>query len=601
MSEMNENKPENKFITLLSDIDEKFITDMAAERAKEKSGKRALQKAAKKDLSQKPAKEKETPYQSAKIVTVSGKKKTFSYAKLFSYAAAALAITAAAILGSRFINEKPPVDPLGTGDTEITVQDPTNSTIPSVDPNETPITYTAIKDIDEKKFRDMWEETDISEYPVIDFSYLPNIDDAYETIYAGYGSGEERIITKAILDTKKCGDLDLSIIGYGLFTDGRIYPDKMIALFGYSLVLQKNGEVVSSLVLNESIDVLFKGRDDSTEFLYMLEKEYIGEFTSIADFGDHQIILARLIENDSVIARTQFFGVKNNALYLCSTSHSYQAEYISGVYKESDIQYDVGEPHNCVITDAMLDREYVFDFSVFDIVSYEIVTQEDPSETDIEKYSFIKDVNIPEIDLREFEGDFYDKTKAVMAGGLPRVMFNMIRERDYAVYLVGEYVSRSGSSSSDNIDYLNTEISCNLRILIYQDDKYIGCIVPDESLYFASMTENEYNELLPALFVTADDVALLVKRGLSDSYYGTDQFYAVKDGTIYCVFNGYCDVIDTPPPEWTETALKHDYIEWDEDTESVICGFYRYEFDFSELETEAIGIYNVYWLEEEPK
>ena len=115
------------------------------------------------------------------------------------------------------------------------------------------------------------------------------------------------------------------------------------------------------------------------------------------------------------------------------------------------------------------------------------------------------------------------------------------------------------------------------------------------------MTENEYNELLPALFVTADDVALLVKRGLSDSYYGTDQFYAVKDGTIYRVFNGYCDVIDTPPPQWTETAVKHDYIEWDEDTESVICGFYRYEFDFSELETEAIGIYNVYWLEEEPK
>ncbi len=598
---------ENKFITLLSDIDEKFITDIADEKAKEKSGKRALQKAAKKDVSQKPAKEKEAPYQTAKIVTASGKKKAFSYAKLFSYAAAALAITAAAILGSRFINEKLPVDPLGTQDSsELTVREPANSTLPSVDPNETMITYTAVKDIDEKQFWYMrGEENDLSGYPVIDFSNLPNIDDAYETIYEGYGSGEERIITKGILDTKKCGSLDLSLIGYGLFTDNRIYHGKMIALFGYRLVLQKNGEVVSSLVFDESIDFLFKNRDDHTEFLYMIEKDYIGEFTSIADFDDHQVILARLIENDSVIALTQFFAVKNNALYLCSTTeagHSFRAEYISGAYTEEDIYYDA-EHHNCVITDTMLGREYVFDFSIFDIVTYDIVTQKDPFFTGIEKYSFIKDVNIPEIDLRAFEGSFYEKTKAVMAGGLPRVMFNMIREGDYTVYLVGEYLSRTDSSDNLNVDYYFPKIRCcNLRILIYQDDKYIGCIVPDESLYFASMTEIEYNELMPALFVTADNIALLVKGGLGDSYYGTDQFYAVKDGTIYREFNGYWNnVDDNPPPQWTETAVKRDYIDWDGDTQSVICGFYRYTFDFSELEFAGIGIYNVYWLEEEPK
>lgn len=594
---------ENKFMELLSDIDEKFIADMADERVKKKTRKKTVKKAVKKDTGPKIPKEKETPYQTAKIVTVNGKKRSLSFVKIFSYIAAALLITAAVSLGAHLIREKLPIDPAYTMETENTVPSQTEDTVtlPGTS-NGVPISYITLKDIWEKDFHfkqeEMQEETDLSDYPAVVLSHIPNIDDSYEKTSKGYGEGDEKIIAKAVLDTKKCGDLNLSLIGYGLFTDNRAVPDRVIALWGFRIVLEKDGSVVSSESFNDSVyNYLFDNdeTEDGHYYLYKLHKDHLNEFTAVGDFGDHQVIMARIIKDDFV-ARTQFFGVKNDALYVCfrTDNKTVQSEMISGASSFSDIQYDHGTEHRCSVRDELLKREYVFDFGIFDIVEYEVITEEDAIVTDIDRYSFIKDVNIPYIDIEEFEGSFEDKAKMVIAGSLPRVILNVNQDREYTIYLVGEYLSRSENSLWPKIR------CCNLKILIYQDDKYIDCIIPDESSYF-SMTEIEYSELMPQLFVTVDNIALIVKRELSNSYYGSDCFYAVKNGVIYRNFNGYYDNAFDDPPEWTQTAVKHDYIIWDENTESVICGFYRYEFDFSELETGAIGIYNVYWLEEEPK
>ncbi len=81
---------ENKFMNLLSDIDEKYIKNMTEEK---ESGQ-----------------DKEEPYQTAEIITVEGKKKTVSFFRIFSYTAAMLLITAAVGFGMHFMKRDLPAE-----------------------------------------------------------------------------------------------------------------------------------------------------------------------------------------------------------------------------------------------------------------------------------------------------------------------------------------------------------------------------------------------------------------------------------------------------------------------------------------------------------
>lgn len=570
---------ENKFMDLLSDIDERFIKDMTGEK---ESG------------------QEEEAYQSAEIVNVGEKKRSLPFIRIFSYMAAALLLTAAVSIGAHLIREDLPVNPADTAKTENTVPSQTAEiTLPGVS-NGVPIAYVAINAVAGTDFEAMQEEIDLSDYPAVNVSQIPNIDDSYERIYEGYGEGNEKMIAKAVLDTKKCGELNLSLIGYGLFTDNRIYPDRVIALCGYMIVLERDGRIVSSQAFSQSAsDFLFRDSEIQNDgFMFMLHKDHLNEFTAIEDFGDCQVIMARLI-GDDIIAKTQFFGVKNNALYLCARedlNYSFQAENVSGAYYSSEVQYDEGR--RICITDKLLKKEYRFDFSIFDTVYY-TVTDGDEIMTDMNSYPFFKETSVLEEAAIVLNGGFEEKANQLIAGGVPKVRLGVKQEtaalQDYTLCLVGEYL-RIDSESSSNI----IKFTCfNPKILVYQNDKYVGTIPLKENA-LRSTTESDCTELMPKLYVM-QGAALIVNKDLNESYYGVGCFYAVKNGALYSSFDGYWPDAADNPPEWTLTAERNDNIFVEEENNSVICGFYRYVFDLSTLETAGIGTYRVLWLEEEYK
>lgn len=559
---------ENKFMNLLSDIDEKYIKDMT----KEKEG----------------GQEDEEPYQTAEIITVEGKKKSVSFFRIFSYAAAALLITAAVGFGLHFMRGELPAENDNTTAAEITNAESTGAaTHPNTD--NTPIPTVAIKDLLEFDFDSLVNEHILDDYPSINVSQIPDISDAFEKIFQNYDDESERVITKAILDTKKCGAFNLSLIGYGLLTDKKTLSDKIISFAGFRIVLELDDKVVASEMLTSDLLSAGNGASDFSNFpWFMLLADSISETTEIMDFGDNQIIIARVIDYE-VSAATQFYGVKDSRLYLCKRLDTIQAsvEYTSGDCNKYD-----SSDKEALIRDELFGK--TFDFEFFDdAVAYTVVNAEGFLK-EISEYPIIDEMHIPNINEMELKGTFKEKADHVKKYSLTRGTIDMLQEGNIALYLVGEYL-RTETKNDPEREYINC--SC-LKILVYDhvSGEFIGQI-PIETGAVSQMTREQYAELMPRIFIMKD-TALIVKD-LSSSNYGAGCFYAVKEGRLYGSLNGeYFNALPNTQPEWTKGEIEYNSIYADYENNSIICGFKKYVFNFDILESYGY-VYSVYWLEKD--
>lgn len=560
---------ENKFMNLLSDIDEKYIKDMTEEKG-------SMQ-------------EEEEPYQTAEIITVEGKKKTVSFFRIFSYAAAMLLITAAVGFGLHFMRGELPAENENTTASEITTSETTEDAKPTYNDNIT-IPTVAIKDLPEIDFDSLInEEEELDDYPSINVSQIPDISDAYEKIFNDYGDGSEKVITKAILDTKKCGEFNLSLIGYGLLTDKKTLPDKIISLAGFRIVLELDNRVISSETLTSDLFLAGNGATDTSGngvFPWiMLLADSISETTEIMDFGETQIVIARVIDYE-VYAATQFYGVKDALLYPCKRMDTLQAvvEYTSGDCNKYD-----SSSKDAVIRDELLGKMFKFEFFE-DAVTYSV--DEVNFLTEIYEYPFIDEMPIPDINETALEGTFKEKAEKVKTYSTTRGIIDVQQGGDIILYLVGEYLR------TDNANNLNREciICSGLKMLVYdKTGDYIGQI-PLETGAVNEMTKKQYRALMPEIF-SMNDTTLIV-RDLSGSYYGVGCFSAVKDGKLYEALDGeYFGALPNTQPEWTKEETEYNTIYPDYENNSIICGFKKYIFNFDNLESGGY-VYSVYWIEQ---
>ncbi len=566
---------ENKFMDLLSDIDEKYIKDMTEKKEGRKAG----------------GQEEEESFQAAEIVIVEEKKHTLSFARIFSCAAAVLLLTAA-LFGLNFIRDRLPAENENTTapEAEKTTE---NTAATNTDPVVIPIPTAAISDLHSVDFKSLMDETDLSDYPAVDISQIPDIDASYEKIFSNYGDGSDKIITKAIIDTKKCGEYDLSLIGYGLLKDEEVFGDKIIALTGFRIALQKDNKIIASGKLSLN---LFQGTDGESNVLgnvlgeddyewYMLSADSIAETTEIVDFVDKQIIIARVI-GQGIFAPTQFYAAEKGDLILCKradTNAGSIIEYTGGICEK----YDAGSS-KVGIYDKLFKKIFEFDF-YYATAAYSVKPSDFSSEFD--DYIVLENNTVPDINEYALAGAFKERTEKVIEESIPKGILNVRGMENIQLYLVGEHIR----TDSEN-DLKGDQIKCSgLRVLVYDGGSYAGCI-PIETEAISTLSMESYARLMPEVFIMNDGTALIVKD-LKNSYYGSDSFFAVRDGKFYDSINGdWSYATEDTMPEWMKEVTEDDSVYFDYDHNAVVCGFKRYIFDFDSPEPGGY-VYRVYWVE----
>lgn len=317
----------------------------------------------------------------------------------------------------------------------------------------------------------------------------------------------------------------------------------------------------------------------------MLNKNSMAEITSVDDFGDNQIVTVRAVGDDA-FARSRFYGVKNHALYICvrpDLNFAWEFEYLSGICSASTGKYQ----NEYIIADEFAKKKYEFDFRPEDeIVSYYV--SEIEVETDISKYDFWGNLTINKISDMKFDNSF-DKVNQIMALCPPNVMIDAKEMDNVVLYLVGHY-PRFEETDEDGF-------TCNgLKILVYQEGVYKGSIPVSKEVDSMVHFDN-HRDMMPNSFVMREDT-VLIANGLSGSYYGVDCFYAIKDGKFYSNIDGEWSNAAGDPPGWTKNVTEDKSVYGEYDSNSIVCGFYRYEFNFENLEVGGL-VYHVYWLEEE--
>lgn len=572
---------ENKFMDLLSDIDEKYIKDMTEKKEGRNAGRQ----------------KEEESFQAAEIVIVEEKKHTLSLARIFSCAAAVLLLTAA-LFGLNLIRDRLPAENENTTGSEAG-ETTENIAAPNTDPVVIPIPTAAINDLHSVDFKSLMDETDLSDYPAVDISQIPDIDASYEKIFSNYGDGSDKIITKAIIDTKKCGEYDLSLIGYGLLKDEEVFGDKIIALTGFRIALQKDNKIIASEKLSLNF---FQGTDGESNVLgnvsgedgyewYMLSADSIAETTEIMDFVDKQIIIARVI-GQGIFAPTQFYAAVKDDLILCKrtdTNTDGIIEYTGGICEK----YNAGSS-KVSICDELFKKIFEFDFYYTDAAAYSISYSVRPSDfsSELSDYAYLENETVPDINEYALAGAFFrDRTEKVIEASIPRGILNVTGEENIQLYLVGEHIR---TDSENNLK--GDQIICSgLRVLVYDGGSYAGCI-PIETEAISTLSMEGYSQLMPEVFIMNDGTALIVKD-LKNSYYGSGSFFAVRDGKFYDSINGdWSYATEDTMPEWMKDVTEDDSVYFDFDHNAVVCGFKRYIFDFDSPEPGGY-VYRVYWVE----
>lgn len=415
--------------------------------------------------------------------------------------------------------------------------------------------------------------------------HIPNID--------GYSvdldNPHNEFLDSVIFDTKYYGDYKVSLIGYEVFTDFENAGENIVFAHKLEIQLYIKDELIdfrsayNPLTPDAPLKMLKMGRLDC--YLELIGTEN-GQYNS----SEECLIIFRSlnINENSPIPEVLFYFASNGKLLDCerrdlTANRAERSEALSArvSIEKNDEFYTVYDNLTCVtytftlIGDKVEYTEGRIGFSKF----------KDSLETTFDPDS------LPVID--EFT---YDESKEICDMLSPPTVISQKNVGEYTLSLIGMNMRRTEDGQI---------LFYNPKTVIFRNDEYIGEITTTfeqmTSCHACIMHPNDYNAYdqyaLEAQMM--NDVLLVIdKGGLSDSYFGTGCFYAVRDSQIYSLDGYWPGMTDTDPPLWTENQEGYDLIV-DAKTQSVIFGFMKYEFNFEVL--PAMYNYKVSWLAESDK
>lgn len=559
---MLSDKNENKFLNALTDIDDDLIEEIM-----------------------------EIPVE-PKIVSPAPKKTRFI--RFAVPAAASLAIIAAVGIGALIIGSRLS-SPLG-GNTETTESEPASDTAQQ---SETQTESGAVTADTSPSQGGAEETTGLSSTPPINTGVshprplsevdIPNIN--------GYSTNldvpNDQILQSVILDTKKYGDYEVSLIGGGVFTDFENTSENTILAHKLDINLYKNGELIDFRSAYNPLDpdapviTLYKDHLDC----YL---ELIGNANEQkADTTGNFLIIFRSLNGTRPIPEVLFNFVYDGKLLDCEridlASNADRTERSEALSPDINM-YIKGEskPEEYKVTDNLTGITYTFTPGG-DRTDY----MEGRS-----NFPWYKGGANPDFDPNSLPviDDFtYDEAKEIRTKLSPPTVISKQTVGGYTLSLTGNNMRKTTGGSI---------LFYNPKTVISKDGEYIGeftATFGEMTPYHAAImyvNDGNYGHYA-AEAVMMDDVLLIIDKGSVKTdghynYFGIGCFYAVKDGVLYSLEGNWPGMSNSSPPTWAEGHEGYDLIV-DAENKTVIYGYMKFEFNFEAL--PAMFNYTVSWLQ----
>lgn len=559
---MLSDKNENKFLNALTDIDDDLIEEIM-----------------------------EIPVE-PKIVSPAPKKTRFI--RFVVPAAASLAIVAAVGIGALIIGSRLS-SPLG-GNTETTESEPASDTAQQ---SETQTESGAVTADTSPSQSSADETTGLSPTDPINTGVsrprplsevdIPNIN--------GYSTNldvpNDQILQSVILDTKKYGDYEVSLIGGGVFTDFENTSENTILAHKLDINLYKNSELIDFRSAYNPLDpdapviTLYKDHLDC----YL---ELIGNANEQkADTTGNFLIIFRSLNGTRPIPEVLFNFVYNGELSDCDrvdlASNADRTERSEALSPDISM-YIKGEskPEEYKVTDNLTGITYTF--------------TPGGDQTDYmegrSNFPWYKDGANPDFDPNSLPviDDFtYDEAKEIRTKLTPPTVISKQTIGGYTLSLTGKNMRKTTGGSI---------LFYNPKTVISKDGEYIGeftATFGEMTPYHAAImyvNDGNYGHYA-AEAVMMDDVLLIIDKGSVKTdghynYFGIGCFYAVKDGVLYSLEGNWPGMTNSSPPTWAEGHEGYDLIV-DAENKTVIYGYMKFEFNFEAL--PAMFNYTVSWLQ----
>lgn len=400
----------------------------------------------------------------------------------------------------------------------------------------------------------------------------------------------DQILQSVILDTKKYGDYEVSLIGGGVFTDFENTSENTILAHKLDINLYKNGELIDFRSAYNPIDpdapviTLYKDHLDC----YL---ELIGDVNE--QNTDDFLIIFRSLNGTRPIPEVLFNFVYNGELSDCGridlasdADRTERSEALSpdiSMYKTRE-----SDPVEYKVCDNLTGITYAFTPGG-DRTDYMEGRSNFPWYKDGANPDFDPD-SLPVID------DFtYDEAKEIRTKLSPPTVISKQTVGGYTLSLTGNNMRKTTGGSI---------LFYNPKTVISKDGEYIGeftAAFGEMTPYHAAImyvNDGNYGHYA-AEAVMMDDVLLIIDKGSVKTdghynYFGIGCFYAVKDGVLYSLEGNWPGMTNSSPPTWAEGHEGYDLI-IDAENKTVIYGYMKFEFNFEAL--PAMFNYTVSWLQ----
>lgn len=569
MSDKNE-KNENKFLNLLSDIDENLI-------------QYAL------DDSIEP-----------EIVTPPDKKQ-----KLIRYifpAAASLAVVAAVGIGAFIIGQNIPSEP-GKTPAQTTIREVTApSETTSIEATEQETTAPAETTPAETTHRQWTAKEILSQQVWQDIKHYHNIDandkESIDIIpqfnkVNPYDNTRSGMLTGGIIDRESIGEYDVALLGFNMYIDTSISSEELFIITAKELrlALVKDDKIIDTKELFNPLS--------PNEPAFNLYKAHLKDYIHVFNFDDGSSIAAfQPINQYNEFNSVLFIGVNDGKLMTQHNSEAGDIEqnnrnYLSPL-TETNIEYADNGNKYYTITDNLTKARFRFEYLENDTHNFLYFTKE--------RAYLITDISgFPEFDIdnvpRYSSLSYFDMEEEIN-NVMPKAIISQIEKDGYTYSLVGENIYI--------VNDIETYVHChNLQEVITKNGEYI-CTIPvytdddlndDATNILADSNSNGNFDFYNLVGYVMDDTVLIINNALlrkSTQFATGCSFYALKDGKLYTL-DGYWPDMVNDPPEWTAGKEGYDLIV-DTENKTVILDFMKYEFNFKEL--PAMYNYTISWLKE---
>lgn len=432
------------------------------------------------------------------------------FMSIFMPIAACVVLIAAVAVGANFIQRNAGLVYPNDSDSELSsdaplIEDryvPSTSTSTSTKSEASTTSSASIPpEPDDKEIR-------LEDYPPIDFDNIP--------VLSGGGletqvSHQDEKLQKATLETLKCGDYDLNLLGRYIYvndpTGDRLY------CYYLTLAVSKDGKVISSdsthtasVSMGQGGYILHRGN------MHWIAEEGGNECLKYYELNGADLVIFRY--NPPVAGGNDehtFFTVTDDGeLRLLMGDCS----GIGGSSMEACVSLDDYTVDTQANTLTSGDKVYTFNVENFGLNPYDAVHYTTSiAQFDLSEYPVVESSEIPDIG-----GDFYDTTNA-----LPKATISQIKVGDYTLSLIGKNVRKQVSKVI--AEEVCSVISRDGRIIRFTHENGTG-------VRTLTLDEYELVRLLPDAYLMNDGIVFgLDKKSVSHT--GTPSFGTIRNDVMF--------------------------------------------------------------------